>query len=81
MKAIPVVIVFAVLTLAARAEPGADREKLVAANTGFAFDLMNRVTQARLADGGEWRGRRHQYGNAAGAQNLRHGRRGLECRL
>jgi serpin B len=39
-------VIFATSTLMACAEP-ADLNKLVAANTVFAFDLMNRVTQAQ----------------------------------
>jgi serine protease inhibitor len=45
MKWIPGLMIF--FTLAARAEPAADQDRLVDANTAFAFDLMGRVMQAQ----------------------------------
>lgn len=46
MKLIPIFMISTTLALAASAEPPANQEKLVAANTAFAFDLMNQITQA-----------------------------------
>ncbi|MGA2243850.1 MAG: serpin family protein [Verrucomicrobiota bacterium] len=40
-------MILSILALAAKAEPAAEQGKLVAANTAFAFDLMNQVVQAR----------------------------------
>jgi serine protease inhibitor len=46
MKSIPALILTSALALAAGAEPAAQQTSLVAANTAFAFDLMNQITQA-----------------------------------
>jgi serpin B len=40
-------VLFFMVTLAAGADPAADQESLVTANTGFAFDLMNQIAQAQ----------------------------------
>src|ERR1700761_3133319 len=47
MKAIIALMILATWPWAARAQLSPDGEKLVAANTVFAFDLMGRVTQAQ----------------------------------